>query len=111
MNDKQSKMTLQKFGPWLHEKAGAEIRNREGRTDCVVDINHIEPGSFVALYAVNAVNGLAVVELAGYFKNVAAAWEALNNNCEAYPPVLFDDWLEQQYLTNREATVEMLDLI
>ena len=106
LNDKQTKMSLLQFGPWLQEKAGAEIRTTIDRTDCVVSIDHIEPGSFVALYAVYWANELVVVELAGYFPSAAAAWEALANNCETYLPVLFEDWVEQQYLTDREARVE-----
>ena len=110
MNDKQSKMSLQQFGPWLQEKAGAEIRGTMGRTDCVVSIDHIEPGSLVALYAVNLANSLVVVELAGHFDSAAAAWAALANGEETYPPVPFNDWVEQQYLTDWEARVERFEL-
>ncbi len=110
LNDKQTKMSLQQFGPWLQEKAGAAIKTMTDRTDCVVSIDHIEPGSFVALYAVNSADGLVVVELAAYFNSESAAWEALANGEETYPPVPFNDWVEQQYLTDREAKVERLEL-
>jgi len=110
MRDKQKKMTLQQFGPWLQEKAGAEYRGAKDRTDCVTSIDHIEPGCFAALYAVNSVDGLVVVELAENFSDPAAAWEALANDQETYPPVLFDDWVEQQYLTDREAKVERFEI-
>lgn len=111
MNDKQSKMTIQQFGPWLQEKAGAETRIGKDRTDCVVHIDHIEPGSFVSLYAIDTAIGLVVVELAGYFNSAAAAWEALANDGETYPPNPFNDWLEQQYLIDRESRVERFELL
>lgn len=110
LKDKQKKMTLQQFGPWLQEKAGAEYRSTKGRTDCVVSIDHIEPGFFAALYAVNSVDGLVVAELTENFSDRAAAWEALDNDGETYLPVLFDDWVEQQYLTDREAKVERFEI-
>lgn len=110
MNDKKSKMSLQQIGPWLQEKAGAEIRTTHNKTEGVVRIDHVEPGSLVALFAVNAAAGLVVVELAGYFHSAAAAWEALDNNGESYPPLSFNDWVKQQYLTDHEARVERFEL-
>ena len=109
MKDKQKKMSLQNFGPWLQEKAGAEYKSDKGRTDCVVSIAHVEPGCFAALYAVNSVEGLVVVELADNYNSEAAAWKALANDADTYPPVLFDDWVGQQYLTDREAKVERFE--
>jgi len=110
LKDKQKKMSLQQFGPWLQEKAGAEYRSDKARTDCVASIDHVEPGCFAALYAVNSVDGLVVMELAETFDNEDAAWEALVNNAETYPPVLFDDWVGQQYLTDKTAKVERFEL-
>ena len=110
LKDKQKKMTLQQFGPWLQEKAGAEYRSENGRTVCVTSIDHVEPGCFAALYAVNTVDGLVVVELAGPFSSEVVAWEALANDEESYPPVLFDDWVNQQYLTDKTARVERFEL-
>ena len=101
MEDKQKKMTLQQFGPWLQEKAGAEYKSDKARTDCVVSIDHVEPGCCAALYVMDSVDGLMVVELADTFDNEAAAWEALGKYTETYPQVLFDDWVGQQYLTDK----------
>ena len=109
MKDKQKKMTLQQFGPLAAKKAGAEYKSDKARTDCVASIDHIEPGCFAALYVVNTVDGLMVVELADTFDNEAAAWEALANKEETYPPVLFDEWVGQQYLTDSEAKVERFE--
>ncbi len=110
MNDKQKKMSLQQFGPWLQEKAGAGYRSETDRTNCVASIDHVEPGCFAALYAVNSVDGLVVVELADSFESEAAAWKALAGDYETYPPVLFDDWVGQQYLTDKTARVERFEI-
>lgn len=110
MKDKQKKMTLQQFGPWLAEKTGGEHRSNRDRCDCVVSIDHVEPGKFIGLYAANSVDGLAVVELAGNFSSAADAWQALASDGETYPPVVFEDWVAQQYLTDREAKVERSEL-
>ncbi len=109
MKSKQKKMTLQQFGPWLQEKAGAEYRSEKDRTVCVASIDHVEPGCFAALYAVNTADGLMVVELAGSFTSEAAAWEALAGESDTYPPVLFDEWVRQQYLTDKTARVERFE--
>jgi hypothetical protein len=37
------------------------------------------------------------------------AWEALGNKEETYPPVLFDGWVGQQYLTDKTARVEKFE--
>lgn len=109
MKEKPKKMTLQQFGPWLQEKAGAEYKSDRGRTDCVVSIDHVELGCFTGLYAVNSADGLVVAELTDNFNSAADAWAALDNDSETYPPELFDNWVGQQYLTDREAKVERFE--
>ncbi|MBP1761172.1 MAG: hypothetical protein H6Q64_714 [Firmicutes bacterium] len=106
----KNKMTMAGFGPWLQEKTGAELKELPGRTECVVSIDHIEPGCFAALFVVTATNGLKVFELCGWFPDTAAAWQALACHGETYPPLLFEEWVTQQYLTDRKATVEKLTL-
>lgn len=46
------------FGLWIEEQAGAQCRQGKGRTDCVINIKHIEPGRFAALYVVDSPTGL-----------------------------------------------------
>ncbi|MDD3889924.1 MAG: hypothetical protein PHR65_08385 [Syntrophomonadaceae bacterium] len=38
---KTSKMNAKQFGLWVEEQAGAEYRQGKGRTDCVINIDHI----------------------------------------------------------------------
>lgn len=107
--DKQKKMTLAEFVPWLYETTGAEIINNSGRTDCVVSIDHIESGCFAALYVRTSDQGLAVFELPGCFKNKDDAWLALSDDAETYPPEIFEDWVVHQYLTDKTARVERIE--
>ena len=107
---KKNKMTIERFGPWLQERTGAELKELPGRMECVVSMDHIEPGCFAALYVVPKSGGLLVFELCGLFPDAAAAWQALADRDETYPPLLFEEWVSQQYLTDRNATVEKLKL-
>lgn len=111
--DKKSKnkFTIGDFVPWLHEKTGAHFKNRGARTECVIDIAHVEPGCFAALYVLPSTDGLAVFELTDHFPSEDAAWQALEARADHYPPLIFEEWVGQQYLTDKNAKVEKLDLI
>lgn len=106
MHDNAKNMNLQQFGSWLQEKAEALVRSGPDRLDCVVSIDHIEAGSFLALYVQRTARGLAVTELAGYFPDADSAWHAIERQDESYPPVPAAEWMEQQYITDRQARVE-----
>lgn len=108
--EKKNKMTLAVFVPWLQEKTGAGIRNLKDRTECVVSINHINPGCFAALYVIPSTDGLEVFEMTDHYESEAAAWQALTDNNETYPPVIFEEWVVNQYLTDRNAKVEQLKI-
>ena len=106
---KTSKMNAKQFGLWIEEQAGAECRQGKNRTDCVINIDHIEPGHFAALYAVDSPTGLLVVELADSFASKAAAWQALQDlNSPTHPPRFYTEWVSEQYLTDKTAQVERL---
>ena len=109
-DDKSKKMTLAAFGPWIKDKCGANYINRDERVDCVANINHIEPGCYAALYVMESNEELEVFELTDYYPNKTEAWQALESNAEIYPPVLFEEWVGQQYITDKDATVERLEL-
>lgn len=104
------KITLAAFGPWIHEQCGATYKITRERVECVADISHIEPGCFAALYTMRADEGLEVFELCDHYRREADAWEALENLAEAYLPVIFEEWVGQQYITDRGATVERLEI-
>lgn len=106
---KNNKMNAQQFALWMEEQAGACCRVSPGRTECVVDIEHIEPGKFAALYAVDSSIGLLVVELEDSFANEAEAWMAIETESSpALSPRFFDEWVGEQYLTDKNAQVERM---
>lgn len=106
---KNNKMNAKQFGLWIEEKAGAQYRLGKDRADCVINIDHIEPDHFAALYAVDSPTGLLVVELADSFPNEAAAWQALQDESSpAHPPRVYTEWVFEQYLTDKTAQVEQL---
>jgi hypothetical protein len=109
-NAQMNQMTIDRFGLWLQEKTGAELKELPDRTECVISIDYIEPGCFAALFVVPSARGLKVFELCEHFLNRGAAWQALGNHSETYPSLLFEEWVNQQYLTDRSATVEKLQL-
>jgi len=105
----KNKMNAKQFGLWIDEQAGAQCRLGPGRADCVINIDHIEPGRFAALYVVDSHAGLLVVELAESFASATAAWQALQDESSpAHPPLFYSDWVGVQYLTDKSAQVERL---
>ena len=108
---KNNKMSAKQFGLWIEEQAGAKCRLEAGRTDCVINIDHIEAGRFAALYAIDSSTGLLVVELADSFASEAAAWQALQDESSpAHPPRFYTEWVGEQYLTDRTAQIERLEI-
>ncbi len=53
------------------------------RTECVVDIDHIEPGRFAAVFAVDSSTDLLVVELTDDFASEDQAWQSQGSS--AFP--------------------------
>ncbi len=104
-------MNAKQFGLWIEDKAGAKYRLTPGRTECVIDINHIEAGRFAALIAVDSSTGLLVVELVDSFANEDQAWQALQDSSSpAHPPRFYSEWVDEQYLTDKTARVERLEI-
>ncbi|MDD4803283.1 MAG: hypothetical protein PHF24_10175, partial [Syntrophomonas sp.] len=93
------------------EQGGAQCRLEQSRIECVLNIEHIEPGHFAALYAVQSTNGLLGVELADSVTSEAAAWQALQDDSSpAHPPRFYKEWVVEQYLTDKTAQVERLEV-
>lgn len=106
---KNNKMNVQQFALWMEEQIGASCRVSLGRTECVIDIEHIEPDKFAALYAVDSSTGLLVVELGDNFASEAEAWMAIETESSpALSPRLYEEWVGEQYLTDKNAQVEQL---
>ncbi len=105
-----SRMNMVQFRSWLEEQgAWCEMDGR--RLNCVIDIDHIEPGLWAAITAVQTSQGLTVTELVDYFSSAEEAWDALDDRYSpAFPPQLFKDWVGEQYLTDKKAAVEKLEI-
>lgn len=107
---KPKKMDAKRFRDWIEGK-GAMVRINNNRLECVINIDHIEPGHFAAFYLMHAVSDWLVVELAGYFAGEASAWAALQDeDSPTHSPKLCTDWMKEQYLTDKSARVERLAL-
>jgi hypothetical protein len=105
------KMNAKQFGLWIEENAGAKFRLEPGRTNCVINIDRIEPGKFAALCAVDSATGLVVVELADSFASEDQAWQAIEDESRpAHPPRFYTEWVGEQYLTDKTARVEKLEI-
>jgi len=52
---KPKKMDAKRFRAWIEGK-GALVRVNNNRLECVIDIDHIEPGHFAALYLIHSVS-------------------------------------------------------
>jgi len=108
---KNSKMNAKQFALWIEEQAGAQCRQGKSRIECVINIDNIEPNHFAALYAVDSPTGLLVVELADCFASEAIAWQALQDESRpAHPPRFYTEWVGEQYLTDKTAQVERLEI-
>ena len=108
-NNKKKMMSAIQFGLWIEEQAGAKCRPNKSRMECILNIDHIEPGRFAALYAASSSTGLLVVELSETFASEAEAWRALEDHSSpTYGPKFFKEWMDEQYLTDKSARVEKL---
>ncbi|MEQ8235292.1 MAG: hypothetical protein ABRQ23_00770 [Syntrophomonadaceae bacterium] len=107
---KAKKMDAQQFKTWIEGK-GAICQVVKSRLECVIDIDHIESGHYAALYVVLTPTGVQVIELAEYFPTLESAWVALQDeNCPTHPAAPVTEWVKEQYLTDKSAKVEKLEI-
>lgn len=105
-----SKMDLALFRAWMEEQGAACVWDGK-RLNCIIAIDHIEPGLWAALFAVQTVQGLMVTELGDYFITEEEARKALEDSYSStLPAQVFKDWVTGQYLTDKAATVEKLEI-
>jgi len=103
-------MNLVEVKAWLEER-GTICRVDRYRLKCVTEIDHIRPGYWAAFYLPLEAKKPAVVELPERCPGQTEAWQALEESGfrpdRARP---FMDWLAEQYILDREAKVERLEL-
>ena len=103
-------MNILYFKVWIEAK-GATCRLGRARLDCILKVDHMEPGGWAALYAQQTPDGLVVAELSDHFPTPKTAWQALDDPASpSQPPRPFPAWADQQNLTDHNARAEKLDL-
>lgn len=104
-------MDLQKFANWLQENLPGERRLVMNRIETVFPADKIEPGSFAALFAYMNGDELMICELASTFESSEEAWASLSlDEIYTFRPVPFYQWVEDQYWTAKEVSIEQFIL-
>ncbi|MEQ8200390.1 MAG: hypothetical protein ABRQ24_03090 [Syntrophomonadaceae bacterium] len=104
------KMTLAEVKAWLEEQ-GALCRVDRYRIKCVADIDHIRPGHWAAFYLPLEARENSVVELTDRYPSQTDAWQALEDHgFRAHRAQPFKVWLTEQYILDRNAKVERLEI-
>jgi hypothetical protein len=105
------KITLQKFAAWIKEYTRCEIRASGGRLNIVVFADNIEAGKSIPLYAEVENDTVQITELADDFYSPEEAWKALEDVADCYPPVPFHEWVQDQYLTAENVSIEKISFV
>lgn len=101
-------ITLPKFIDWIKANTNCEVRINQKRLEIVVFADNIEKDRCVPLIAYMDGNHLMITELTDDYYSPQDAWQALDNNVPAYPPIPFYDWVKDQYLTAKDVRIERL---
>lgn len=108
----KNNMTLAEVKEWLEEQGAICRPKKLSELKCVVNIDHIKPGNWAA-FLVWKKDGekLLVQELTYYFPSENEAWRALSRTSPSEQRSrLFTNWLSDQYILDRNATVERLEI-
>lgn len=106
----KNKMTLAEVKAWLEEQ-GAVCRVDQYRIKCVADIDHIRPGYWAAFYLPLVAKEISVIELTDRYPSKQDAWQALEDHgFRAHRAQPFNVWLTEQYILDRNARVERLEI-
>lgn len=104
------KMTLAEVKAWLEEQ-GVICRLDRYRIRCVTDIDHLRPGYWAAFYLPLEAKEPSVVELNDRYPSGTDAWQALEDHgFRAHRAQPFNSWLSEQYILDRNARVERLEI-
>jgi len=106
---KEKKLNLAQFADWLRENLKCEIRQVGRRLEAVINADVIEAGSYAALFAQMDGSELMIGELLNTFHSPVEAWAALDSGqASAYDSVPFSQWVQDQYWTAKNVTVERI---
>lgn len=106
---KEKKLDLAQFADWLRENLKCEIRQVGRRLEAVINAEVIEAGTYAALVAQMDGSELMVGELLNTFHSPEEAWAALDSGqASVYDSVPFPQWVQDQYWTAKNVTVEKI---
>lgn len=109
-NNAKNNLTLEEAKAWLEEQ-GAICQVDRYRLKCVAEIDHIRPGYWAAFYLPLETKEVSVVELADRFPGENDAWQGLEDHgFHAHRAQPFKAWLSEQYILDRDAKVERLEI-
>ena len=104
------KMTLAEVKAWLEDQ-GAICRVDQYRIKCVTEIDHLRPGYWAAFYLPLEGKEPSVVELNDRYPSESDAWQALEDHgFHAHRAQPFNEWVKEQYLLDKNARVERLEI-
>ncbi len=104
-------ITPAKFAKWLKRNIDCEAIVRRGeRVEAVVYADHIEPGKCVPLVAEMDDEILMITEFTNDYYYPQAAQRAIDKREDAYPPVPFYDWVQDQYLTDKNVKIIKIEI-
>ena len=103
-------INLTKFLQWIKKNTDCEVRMNGQCLEAVVFANHIEPGRCVPLVAEMDDDVLEITEFSVDCYNPRTAQAAIDSGEDAYSPVPFYEWVQDQYLTAKGVKVEKVEL-
>ncbi|NLB52228.1 MAG: hypothetical protein GX808_04730 [Syntrophomonadaceae bacterium] len=104
-------VTPAKFAKWLKRNIDCEAIVRRGeRVEAVVYADHIEPGKCVPLVAEMDDEILMITEFTNDYYYPQAAKRAIEKGEDAYSPVPFYEWVQDQYLTVKDVKITKVEI-
>lgn len=104
-------ITPSKFAKWLRNNTDCEARVRRGeRVEAIVYADHIEPGKCVPLLAEMDDEDLMITEFTNDYYYPQAAQRAIDKKEDSYPPVPFYEWVQNQYLTDKNVKITKIEI-
>ena len=103
-------ITPAKFITWIKKNTDCEVKINGERVEVVVFANKIDPGRCIPLVAEMDNDILEIIEFSNDYYNPRTARQAIENGEDAYSPVPFYEWVQDQYLTAKDVKVERVEL-
>jgi len=103
-------ITPKKFAKWLKENTKCEVKVRGQRAEAVVYSEQTGLGRYIPLLARMNDEVLEITEFVNDYHHLKPARTAIENEDEAFAPVPFYDWVQDQYLTARDVKITKIEI-